>query len=195
MFEGCGSQKQDDPGLHQLDLALQERHAGGSLIVAGRAVLRGPALDDVQDEHVAVCVQADGGHDLVEKFSCPSDEGFPLQVFVFSGSFSDHHDFGLEVSPVHHDLGPGTGQGALLAFGFSQSFRESGIGILGEDVVGLDVKEVELHGDFLQIEGLALLPSFLLLKGNSTAQMSYEIFARLFGLGINGLGKAEIFLG
>ena len=118
------------------------------LIVARRAVFRWPAFDNVRDEHVSVCVQADRSHDRIKKFPCPSDKSFPLQVFVFSGRFTDHHAFRLKVSPIHHDLGSGSAQGTLLAFGLSQGFGKLRVGILGENVVGLNVKDVKLHGVF-----------------------------------------------
>ncbi|MCY1225973.1 hypothetical protein D9M72_381860 [compost metagenome] len=106
------AQHHDHPGLHQRDLAAQERLAlrhflGLRVAVAGRA-----ALEHVGDKHIAPARQPERAEHIVEQLAGLAHEGLALQVFVLAGGFAHQHPFGLAVAHAEHGIGAVLAQAA-----------------------------------------------------------------------------------
>ena len=109
---------------HQLDLAAQIRETGFDFVRHGRAVDFSLALHDVDNEQVAVGVEADAGHDLVEQFARAADERLPPGIFIVAGSFADDQDFRVGIAAVDDDVIARLAAWTFLAVVGIQTFTE-----------------------------------------------------------------------
>ena len=80
-------------------------------------IIRGPALDHVQNEHVSIGAEADGCHDVVEQLSGAADERLALEILLLARPFADDDQGGLGIPSVDHDVVPGLSQNAAGALG------------------------------------------------------------------------------
>ena len=104
IFQRDRAEKQNYFWLHQFNLPAQVGEAGFDLLRAWRSVDLGLAFHDVDDEQVAVGVEADAGHDLVEQLPGASDERLAAHILVVAGAFADDEDFGIRVAAVDDDV-------------------------------------------------------------------------------------------
>src|SRR3546814_865511 len=96
--------QQQQLGLQDLDLPLQERLAGGDL--AGRRIAvpgRAP-VQQVGDVDLAA-VEADGRQHAIEKLAGGTDEGLALAVLLAARRLADDHEAGFGVAVVEAEVG------------------------------------------------------------------------------------------
>ena len=84
---GSGAQANDYFGADGVDLADQERGAGGDFVALGHAIFWGAAFDYVADVDIGA-LQAHGFDHLGEEFAGAANEGEALDVFVVAGAFA-----------------------------------------------------------------------------------------------------------
>src|SRR5262249_41362646 len=91
---GHAAEQRDQRRIDCLDL-LDEviGHAGFYFAHSGRAVVRGPAFDDVGDEEV-VAVDARAFEHLIEEAAGGADEWAPALIFFAARGLADQHDPG-----------------------------------------------------------------------------------------------------
>lgn len=86
------------------DLLHQKGFACFDFIRFRVAVVRGPALDHVRDVDIATR-QSRRLQEIVQEFSCSSDERFPLLVFVEARRFSHEHHTRVRIPHTEYHLG------------------------------------------------------------------------------------------
>ena len=91
--------------VEHLELAAQERGAGGDLVGLRVAVARRPALDHVGDEHV-LALPADRLDELGQESPGGADERPAGLVLIATGTLADDHDLGFRVALAGDRPGP-----------------------------------------------------------------------------------------
>ena len=92
-------------GLMRLDLAEEERLAGGDFVGLGVPVLRRTALDDVGDVDV-FAREADRLDHLRQQLAGAPDERDPLDVFIAARRLADEHEPRVRIADAKDDLAP-----------------------------------------------------------------------------------------
>ena len=99
-------ERDDDPGLQQLDLAQQPGLALRDLDRVGIAVVRRAALDHVRDVDLVLAVQPHRGEHAVEQLAGAADEGQALAVLLLARRLADDQPVGRRVSHAGHRVAP-----------------------------------------------------------------------------------------
>ena len=109
-LHGEAAHRQDDPRLHQLDLAHQEGLALRQFVGLGIAVARRPALERVGDVDLlrrlglGARVRPMRAQHVVEQLAGLADEGLALPVFLLARRLADDHPVRLRVADAEHRL-------------------------------------------------------------------------------------------
>jgi hypothetical protein len=93
-------------GIYQLQLLVQPRKAGGTLLCGGGTIPRGPAADNVANEEMLLPVESTGCEDLVQQDTRRAYERSPYTVFISSRCFTDDEDGSMMISLTENEVVP-----------------------------------------------------------------------------------------
>ncbi len=131
----AAAKRNDDFGLHEIELRHQEARTGFGLARQRCSVVGRSALDDIADVN-AVPVVAHRRDHAVEQLTRPPHEGEPLLIFVEARSLSDEYQIRGGRSAREDALGSPTAQLAARAGG----------SLLGQDLeAGFGILVAQLH--------------------------------------------------
>ena len=111
---GEAAEGDDDLGVDQGDLLVEEGAAGGHFLGQGVAVAGRAAFDHVGDEHL-LAGEADGAKQLLQELAGGADEGAALLVLVEAGPLADEHEIAGRGAFAGHGELAAAMEAALLA--------------------------------------------------------------------------------
>ena len=109
---GHPAETDEDFRAQKRGLLLEPADAGILLLRQGIAVFGRAAFHDVGDIQVILPGQADSGQHFIQKLATPPDKGFPLEVFVFTGSLAHEENLGVWYPHPEDHVGAGGGKPA-----------------------------------------------------------------------------------
>jgi hypothetical protein len=101
----------DDGRLDNPYLFVKPGHASVNFFGAGVTILGRSILYDIGDIDV-FAPESDSGEHFIEKFPCRTDKGYPLEVLVFPGRFTDKQNLGVSTPVPRYRLGGRVAQAA-----------------------------------------------------------------------------------
>ena len=105
-----GSQAANKLGLDDFQLALKERTAAICLVGAGIAISWGPTFEYVENVDVFTLQLHAFVDNVGEEFPGPTNERFPLAIFVSARCFAEEAESRLGITDAKHCLCPGGSQ-------------------------------------------------------------------------------------
>ena len=108
-FWAAAAQAADELRPDDAQLGVEVLAAVGGFVGQGRAVVRRPALEDVEDVDV-LALQRAGLDDLVEQLAGAAHERLALAVFVGPGASPKKHEPGLRIADAEDRLRSRAGQ-------------------------------------------------------------------------------------
>jgi hypothetical protein len=109
ILSGDGAQADDEFGVDDFDLRVEEFAAVGCFLGERGAVARRTAAEDIADVEV-FAAELTGGDDLIQQLSGGTDEWFACFVFFLTGGFANEHDAGGDAADTEDGLFAATGE-------------------------------------------------------------------------------------
>lgn len=106
-FDRRSTRQEDNLRLDEANLFQEIGAASFHFVFSGLSVAGRATFDDVTDKDFFFR-EFDGGKNLIEELASFSDEGFPLEIFILSRSFSDDQDIGLGITSADDGIDAGT---------------------------------------------------------------------------------------
>ena len=103
-------QTTDELGLNDFQLSLKKRAAAGRFVGTGIAISRGSAFEHIENVDVFTLQLHAFVDNVGEEFPGPTNERFPLAIFVSARCFAEEAESRLGITDAKHCLCPGGSQ-------------------------------------------------------------------------------------